>query len=206
MTKKERIIILCAIFFFQFLYFPINRIITGGVKSITPWDEFIPLWPIWTFPYLLSLLWWGISIIWATLKMDAKLFRAFGVAMIASLLTSYAVFIIFPTYVERPPLESGDWTTRLLALVYNNDQVNNAFPSGHTYTSVIIALFWWRWFHRFGWLWFGMVAVVVLSTLFTKQHYLLDPIGGILWGWFAYRFGLWVSEIWSMRRDHEMVS
>lgn len=204
MTKKERIIILCAILFFQFLYFPINRVISGGVKLITPWDEFIPLWPIWTVPYLLSLFWWGISTIWAAVKMDAKLFRAFGIAMITALLTSYAVFIFFPTYIERPPLAGNNWATRLLALVYNNDRVNNAFPSSHTYTSVIIALYWRRWFRRFGWLWFGMAAIVVLSTLFTKQHYLLDPIGGILWGWLAYCFGLWTSEKWPLGKDDEM--
>jgi hypothetical protein len=31
----------------------------------------------------------------------------------------------------------------------------------------------------------------VLATLFTHQHYLPDPIGGLALAWFGYRMGLW---------------
>lgn len=34
------------------------------------------------------------------------------------------------------------------------------------------------------------VLGVVLSTLFTHQHYLLDPVGGIALSWIGYRFGI----------------
>jgi membrane-associated phospholipid phosphatase len=32
--------------------------------------------------------------------------------------------------------------------------------------------------------------VVVLSTLFTRQHYLLDLLGGLAIAWLGYRFGI----------------
>jgi membrane-associated phospholipid phosphatase len=35
------------------------------------------------------------------------------------------------------------------------------------------------------------VILVVLATLFTGQHYIPDPIGGLLLAWFGYRVGLW---------------
>jgi membrane-associated phospholipid phosphatase len=46
------------------------------------------------------------------------------------------------------------------------------------------------------WLWAGLAIVIILSTLFTGQHNLLDPIGGIVWAWTSYRFGLW----WATRQ------
>jgi hypothetical protein len=37
--------------------------------------------------------------------------------------------------------------------------------------------------------------MVILATLFTHQHYLPDPIGGLALAWFSHRVGLWcVSE------------
>jgi hypothetical protein len=33
--------------------------------------------------------------------------------------------------------------------------------------------------------------MVALATLFTHQHYLPDPIGGLALAWFGYRIGLW---------------
>jgi hypothetical protein len=34
------------------------------------------------------------------------------------------------------------------------------------------------------------VVIVILATLFTHQHYLPDPIGGLALAWFGYRIGL----------------
>ena len=46
------------------------------------------------------------------------------------------------------------------------------------------------------------VVVIVLATLFTHQHYLPDPIGGLLLAWLGYRIGLWcVTDSHSVRRS-----
>jgi hypothetical protein len=37
-------------------------------------------------------------------------------------------------------------------------------------------------------------VIVVLATLFTHQHYLPDPIGGLALAWFGYRIGLWCVD------------
>ncbi len=183
-----------AVLALQAAYFPINRHVTGGVHLVTPVDHHIPLWPIWTIPYVLSVIWWEVSIAWAALKMDADLYRAFIIAMCTVMLTSYAIYLLYPTYVIRPLLEGDSFAVSLLRFVYGNDRVYNAFPSGHTYTSVLIALFWCRWYPRQRWLWGGIAGVVLLSTLFTRQHNLPDLIGGTLLAWLGYLFGMWLSE------------
>jgi hypothetical protein len=191
MTPRARLAWLIAVFLVQFLYFPINRTVQGGVVLATPWDAHIPLWPIWVIPYLLSLAWWNGCFIWAAWKMDDDLYRAFVISLITVMLSSYIVYIVYPTYVVRPSLEADGWLIKIVDLLYENDRVNNAFPSGHTYNTVLITLYWWRWHPRQRWLWVAIMVVVLLSTLFTRQHNLPDLIGGIVFAWLGYHFGRW---------------
>lgn len=196
MPLKRRLSLLALIFTLQVLYFPLNRIIEGGLLLKTPLDSYMPFWPVWFIPYLLSLVWWSASVIWATLKMGAELYKTFVLSMVLVLISSYLVFILFPTYVERPVIESSGWKFDLASAVFSNDRANNAFPSGHTYNSVLIAIIWWHWQPNFRWLWVFLAVIVILSTLFTGQHHLVDPIGGILWAFGGYS----LSSIWIKKR------
>jgi membrane-associated phospholipid phosphatase len=190
MTLQARWAGLVVVFLVQFLYFPINRSIQGGRVLATAWDAHIPLWQIWVIPYLLSLAWWAGCFIWAACKMDDDLYRAFIASLIMVMLASYGVYILYPTYVIRPPLEADDWLTRLVGLLYDNDRANNAFPSGHTYNTILIALFWWRWRPRQRLLWATVSLVVLLSTLYTRQHNIPDLIGGVAFACTGYAAGL----------------
>lgn len=193
MALKKRLIWLVAMFLAQALYFPINRTVAGGVVLITPLDALVPFWPAWAVPYLLSILWWEGCLVWAALKMPASRYRAFVVSVLVTLLTSYAFYIIYPTYVERPPVEGSGWQFDLIRSIYANDRLNNAFPSSHTYMTMLMVFFWWNWQPKLRWLWLVIAVIIILSTLFTGQHHLLDPVGGIVWAWIGYRLGLlWV--------------
>jgi len=196
----KRLVWLGVIYGVQLLYVPINRTMQGGVVLRTLLDAYIPLWPVWAVPYLLSMLWWEGALLWAALRMDERRFRALTIAMLAVMLSSYAVYVLFPTYVERPPVESSGWAADLIRTIYGNDYLYNAFPSGHTYFTVLIALFWWDWQPRLRWLWATSVAIVILSTLFTGQHHLPDPIGGIVWAYLAYLLGTQCTVGWTNRR------
>jgi len=186
----KRIARLLVLFAVQSLYFPINRLVTGGVALETRLDAMIPVWPVWAIPYLLSLVWWEACFIWAAFKMEERRFTAFFTGALFTMLTSYVVYILFPTYVVRPPVVGQGWHYDLLRFIYANDHVNNAFPSGHTYNTILIILFWWNWRPCLRWWWTVVACLVLLSTLFTGQHNLLDLVGGILWAWMGYRFGL----------------
>lgn len=199
MTTRTRFLWVLAVFGVQLLYIPINHTVRGGMVLTLPWDAYVPFWPAWALPYLLGLVWWTASFLWAAWKMEARLFRALVVAAIAVMLSSYVVYVLLPTYVERPVVQGEGWPADLMRLIYGHDRVNNAFPSGHAYITTLILLFWWRWQPRWRWLWLALSVLVILSSLFTGQHNLLDPLGGILWGWLGYRFGLW----WVARRFGE---
>lgn len=191
LTPRARFTWFVVILILQFLYFPINRALQGGVTLATPWDRLIPLWPIWAVPYLLGIVWWLGFLIWATWKMDDTLYQAFVVAGLVAILVSYAIYLLYPTYVDRPSLVGNDWLTELLRLIYTHDRSYNACPSGHTYNTVLIALFWWRWRPQDRLSCLTSTVLILLSTLFTRQHNLPDLIGGIIMAWLGYRLGLW---------------
>ncbi len=177
------------------LYFPLNRTLTGGFNLSTSWDDWIPLWPIWVVPYLLCLPAWMGALIWAAMKMDGRLFRSFISAGLFVLLSAALVYYLFPTYVQRPFLTGSSWSAQLLQMVYQNDGIYNAFPSGHVYQTSLICLFYNRLYPNHPWLWTGIVGVVALSTLFTHQHNLADPLGGVTIAWVGYRFGLYMVPL-----------
>ena len=182
------VLVICA----ACLYFPLNRKLTGGFKMSIWIDDLIPIWSVWVLPYLIFLPIWISGLVWAAWKMDEQLFRSFISACLFVLLSAALVYYFFPTYVKRPVLPGGNWTTRILQMVYQNDGDYNAFPSGHISQTSLICLFYGHLYPSLMWLWVGMVIVVIFSTLFTRQHYLADLLVGPLIAWAGYRFGLYL--------------
>ena len=191
LTRRSRFLWLLALLALQVLYFPMNRLISGGVILTFRWDDLVPFWPAWAVPYLLGLSWWTGCYVWAAVKMEDRRYRAFILAGAFTAITSYIVYLVYPTYIERPAIQGNGWQFELIRWIYRNDRLNNAFPSGHTYASVLILIFWWNWRPKLRILWTAFALIIILSTLFTGQHNLPDPLGGILWAVMGSCFGWW---------------
>jgi len=140
---------------------------SGGVVFKTAVDQYIPRIAIFALPYVFSLPFFAICFVWAAWKMEDRMYRQFIIAALFISLTSMLIYIIFPTYVVRPHLTGSGWAVQLESFIYQHDNVYNAFPSGHVYTTTLVAIFWSRWNSKFSWLFSGIVLLVALSTLFT---------------------------------------
>ena len=104
--------ILLFLIVLQLLYFPINQNVQGGITTYLPIDTQITLSPIWAIPYLLSILWWVGALIWATYKMEYMRFVQFSLCLSLTILISYVVYILFPTYVDRPKIIDQDFLSQ----------------------------------------------------------------------------------------------
>ena len=182
-----RVGILLFLIALQLLYFPINQNVQGGITTYIPIDTQIKLSPIWAIPYLLSILWWVGAIIWATFKMEYKRYVHFAFCLSLTIIISYAVYLLFPTYVDRPKIVDQDFLSQLVIFIYGNDRPYNALPSGHTYTTLIISIFWYYWLPKQRYLWIAIAILVILSTLFTKQHAILDLIAASILAFTCYK-------------------
>lgn len=193
MTKTKRFSLLILLFFISILYFPLNQFLTDGYNLKTDLDAYIPIVPEFAVPYLLFLPFWVIAFLVAAWKMNDRLFRALMIGSISTVAIATLTYFLFPTYTARPLVEAEDWAANLLNFIYGSDNVFNAFPSGHVLYTTLIALFGATWLPKWGPIFNGSIVLVILSTLLTGQHHLVDPIGGLALGWGGYRFGLWVE-------------
>lgn len=187
---KKRLLLILAIIVIQSNYAPATHLLQGGVEPKLPWDIF-PLWAVWVVPYILCYPLWAFGVGWLALKTNESRFRAAAAGLFLACTLGVLTFFLFPTYVTDPEVTGSDIFSKTLLLVQSVDGDYAAFPSAHIYITVILALFYRDWYPRYKWLWLFIVVIVMLSTLFTKQHYILDVLGGTLTAWLGYRFGLW---------------
>jgi membrane-associated phospholipid phosphatase len=177
----------------------------GHAAKVVTWippDEWLPFWPSWVWVYLVpyaigpvlagtlssSTFWWFIR-------------RGLIVVGLALL-----IFILFPTQTDNRHRQQSIGAG-LTADVYEHvieidDPPANAAPSLHVSLTCLMLLallrdypLWWP-------LWSGFVSLVWLSTLFTRQHHLIDVVTGVLLAVTV----AWLPELvkWSRRRsNHE---
>ncbi len=192
-SLKKRILIVSLALLIQFNYSIATRVLTGGIIPKLPIDIF-PLEVAWVIPYAL----WYVFIFWAgmrlVLKSDERLFRAFAAGFLCTCTLGVLTFYLFPTYIIDPKLPGTDIFSKTLRLLQNMDGNYAAFPSAHVYVTTILVLFYNRWHPKYFWLWLFIYVMISLSTLFTHQHYILDVVGGTVYAWIGYRFGLWWVE------------
>lgn len=179
MNRYFRVVLFVFLLLIILLYFPINQGVAGGRILESPLDKYIPLLPVFVFPYLFALLWWNICLVWAFCKMDQHRLIGLIVSIIICNLVAYLIYIFLPTHVIRPEFETTNLSRTLLGYVYEFDRPYNAFPSGHTYFTTLIFLFWREWKPRQKWLWAFITIMILASTLFVHQHYIVDLVGGI---------------------------
>ena len=180
MTTKKRLIYFILFILSQAIYLPLTKNLHGGVSLRLPLDQNIPILPSWSIPYSLWMISWFWLSLWAALKMPADLFKSYATATLIVILSAMVVFTVYPTYVDRLPVQGSGFGTDVLRWVYSNDGLYCAFPSGHIYLATLTALFYSRWYPRFTWFWAIILLAVSCSTLFTGQHYILDVVGGLV--------------------------
>ncbi len=187
---KKRILLILLVVAIQSIYTPTSLLLEGGIEPKLPIDVF-PLWVIWVIPYVLCYPLWIFALIWLVWKMEEHLFRATLAGLLFTCSLGISIFILFPTYVVPPEITGTDILSRLLRFLQVAGGDHDAFPSAHIYITVILAFFYNEWYPRGKWIWLLIVIIVALSTLFTRQHYILDVVGGIVVAWMGYNFGLW---------------
>src|SRR3954451_5711275 len=148
-------------------------------------DRVLPLQPPWALIY--GMLYLFLIVLPVFVVRQDEQIRRTVFAYLTIWITAYVCFFAYPTIASRPAEVIGKgfavWSLRFL---YEVDPPYNCFPSLHVAHSFVSALTCYR-VHRGVGIVAGICASLVgLSTLFTKQHYILDVIAGILLASVAY--------------------
>ena len=149
----------------------------GHATLVFDWERNIPFAPIMIVPYL-SLD--AIFLITVFLSGSRQELRVLVRRMVFVILVSGVCFSLFPTkIVTERPVFSGflGWA---FAVLSNVDSRNNALPSLHVAITTVL----WADLARHGrwplrWAVHTAFALVVGSTLLTRQHHVLDVAAGL---------------------------
>ena len=155
----------------------------------TPLDDLIPVVGPFAIPYVsLRPFVYGSALLFLLFR--ARIYRSAALSMTITLVVSYAFYAFAQSYIERPVLTGTDVFSQMIREVYAGDQPYNDFPSLHASLSTIFAIHWWRVDRRIGPAVAIWVALIVVSTVFVKQHYVADMVAGVLLAFAA----SWVSR------------
>jgi len=167
----------------QGLYFIINLTTTTAyditifIDNLIPFNEWfiIPyvFWYIYTFGALLILAY-----------TDYKTYFKLLFSIVAGMLVCFLVYVIFPTTVPRPTIEGSNILKQLVLVIYGHDKPYNCFPSIHMMDTLLITLFVFK--HNKSKVLKATTAFlcvsIYLSTLFVKQHSVLDALASTILG------------------------
>lgn len=169
------------------LYLAIANVARANTPSAPAFalDTALPLQPVWAIAY--GALYGFLIVLPVLLVRQQDHIRRTVYAYLTVWIVSYIVFLMYPTVAPRPATVDGaGFATWSLRVLYGADPPYNCFPSIHVAHSFVSALTITRVHRRLGLTALACAALVALSTLFTKQHYVADVIAGTLLALAAY--------------------
>ena len=153
-------------------------------------DDAIPVIPVFAVIYLFSYVFWICGPVAVSLTKKRN-FINYIVGLSLAYIIGFLIFIFMPTYMDRAAEGIMDIAkqpglfNRMLGVIYGADGSNlafNLFPSYHC----LISLYCYlgvrkqpeisKGFRAYSLI---MTLLICLSTVFTKQHYFIDIIGGL---------------------------
>lgn len=163
------------------------------VSLVTPLDDAIPFVPAAMYGYALAYV-VPVALLWVEVSRE-------GVArMTRACLLAYAMaaafFVVMPVIDADPPIAGSSLAERLLEWNRAADPTKNAFPSMHVGLAVLLALIGFQRSRAWGWALLTCGAIISVSTLLVKQHFILDIPAGAIVALAAFRLthGAWLPR------------
>lgn len=166
--------------YFTVLHNPLTPPLVMPVTWLDTWIGFSPS----AFPAYVSL--WVYVSLAPALMGNLRALRGFGLWMGGLCVFCLAIFWLFPTSIPPFPIDLNAYPE--FAIIKGLDASSNAFPSLHVATAVFSAFWLNRLFGQINaprtlqWLSALQCSVIIWSTIATRQHVVLDAIGGVVVG------------------------
>lgn len=183
---------------YAFIYMPwfcwLEKTVTTNYYVIhSVFDDYIPFCEYFIIPYLLWFPYIACVLAYFFFTDKAGFYKATKL-----LFTGMTIFLIvstvFPNGLNLRPsaFEHNNVFTDLVRTLYRTDTPTNVLPSLHVYNSlgVSIAIAESEKLRRYKWIQYGSLILtgsIVLSTMFLKQHSIIDVVAGFVMAYFMYR-------------------
>ncbi|MEH7331952.1 phosphatase PAP2 family protein [Neobacillus drentensis] len=181
LKKAPYLLFLLVIPLLAKIYQLLNLGAQKGLDLSTPLDHAIPFVSIFIIPYI---LWYGYIfcyLVYFCFK-DTKVYLKTLILIVVAEFICFIIYFFFQTTVPRPSLEGNDLLTSMVQWIYKKDRPYNCFPSIHVLTTfaVMLASLHIKNKHLINNLCIHITGgLIIISTLFVKQHVIFDMIGSM---------------------------
>lgn len=192
MDLKRKFSIVLPLLLYGILYIFVFAVLEGidHEQYFMPYfkiDHMIPFIPAFVVPYILWFAWIPLACI-ILLLYDEDMFIRTRRLLIIGMTAFLIISAVFPTKLDLRPdtLPDSGIFCQLLNVIYSADTSTNVFPSIHVYNTCAI----WHAVYAsnngiLGKRWFNigttiLSVLIILSTMFIKQHSIIDVAGGII--------------------------
>ena len=169
-------------------------------------DDVIPFCEYFIVPYLFWFV-YLVGMLMYTLFFDTKSFVYMMKLIIITCSAAIAAYVIFPSAQDLRPIvfERSNIFTDIVRGFYEFDTNTNVCPSVHVSSSVVVLMTAWnsKHFHTVPYrIAFSIVtALICLSTVFLKQHSVID----VVWGLIVCAAAEIIIRVWDAYRERKSV-
>lgn len=167
-------------------------------------DKHISLMPVFVVPYLLAYVQWIAGYILISRVGKDFCYQYIGGEIFAKVMVGI-IFVLIPTTMRRPEILVNNYWMKMVDLIYKIDPPTNLFPSVHCMESWICfrACLKMKSVRKSIKIFVGILTFTIfLSTVFMKQHVVVDIIGGVL----IAEAGLFLGRIiWKKKRNNQNI-
>ncbi|HMV37169.1 MAG: phosphatase PAP2 family protein [Leptospiraceae bacterium] len=157
-----------------------------AINLAIPIDNYLPFNHYWILVYAWVYVFLFLPVF---IVRGKESFKYVAKGFIIVNLTSVAIFVLMPARYPRPAIPTQDeflwWGT---ALNYLLDKPVNCFPSLHVANAFLASMIAFHYRKRVGIIAWLMAALISVSTLYMKQHFVADIAMGFVLSFSVYRF------------------
>lgn len=157
-------------------------ILQSSIDSMIPFNQYFIL------PYVFWYFYVGFFLFYLCGVDKTNYFKLLLCIVLGELICCL-IFYFFPTYVARPNVLGDDFCSKLVRYIYKSDNPYNCFPSIHVLDSTFVAICVYK-SNKFNMstkrISLGISIIIIISTMFVKQHYFADIVSGALLAFVIY--------------------
>ena len=148
--------------------------ITGDLDGIIKFNS------IFIIPYMYWYIYVIVGFITILIKSREDYMRAF-LSFFIGMSICYIIYYVYPTQINRPIINNSNIFNFLVNIIYSADKPVNCFPSLHVLTTYFIMRYTkYKSGKKNFYYTEGVGILIILSTIFVKQHFVMDAIGAII--------------------------
>jgi hypothetical protein len=188
MKKAPYLLFMLVIPLLAKIYELLNTRSHKAADLATSIDQAIPFLSIFIIPYVLWYAYIFCYLVYICFK-DTRVYLKTLIMIVVGELICFVIYFFFQTTVPRPTIAGDNLLNNLVQWIYTNDRPFNCFPSIHVLTTfaIMLASLHIKNKHLITNLFIHVTgSLIIISTLFVKQHVIFDMVGSMFLVSFLY--------------------